>query len=184
MRSLFTFVMLVSAVLVPWSSLAPVLLPDASGSSIGPGAAKSHKLAVRLNPALGILPILARDEDSKSPADASVAAAQNPAAETPHLRMICENGVCRLVPDADTLGAAASAHECSKLDANRRKLEELGATQIRVESDTEGQWRCCCSVPVSLGSKVMRRFEAAGDSDEQAMQAACKSVETWLRSHR
>jgi hypothetical protein len=184
MRSLFTLLTMVSVVLVPWSSLAPALLSDASGSAIGSGASKSKGPAARLSPALGILPLLAQDEGSESFNDSLGQSPHRSPSEAPHTRMICENGVCRLVPDADPLAPNGWAHENATLNAKREKLEEIGATQVRVEFDSGGQWRCSCSVPVSPGSKVMRRFEGTGNTDEQAVQEACRVVESWLRDHR
>jgi hypothetical protein len=179
MRTLFTFVVLVSAVLVPWSSLAPVLLPDASGSAISSGVTKSLVPAARLSPALGILPLSARDELGEGDIQ-PVTAPTDSAANPQTLRMVCENGVCRLINDP-IAAENAPTHTTVQPDSKRQKLQAIGATQIRVELDSAGEWRCACSVPVRVGSPVMRRFEATGGSDGQAIQAACRQVEAWLQ---
>jgi hypothetical protein len=175
MRMLFGLVALVSVILVPWSSLAPALLPNASGSAITPGRIVRKGPGVQLSPSLGLLPVGPGD-DMEEPHEFPAGSAAP--------RMICENGVCRLVTDSDPLSAGELPHENSKLDSVRRRLEGTGASQIRVTRDPNGEWRCACSVPISDSSRFMRRFEVTAGSDEQAVVEATKAVETWMHNRQ
>jgi hypothetical protein len=194
MRIIFTFVALVSVVLVPWSSLAPALLSDASGSAISASVPIALAPVARLNPALGILPLAPHDDANEenvqtvtAPTDCtaeSMTSSTDLAADPNAPRVVCENGVCRLVRDADQPGATTPARAAAQPPSIRQRLEAAGATHIRVELDSIGQWRCSCSLPVRPGSSIMRRFEATGSNEEEAIQAACRNVEAWLEDRR
>jgi hypothetical protein len=184
MRRIISVLTLVSAILVPWSSLTPGLLPDASGSAISHGVGKSRWPAARLCPSLGILPLLATDEAAEDFDHHAVTTPPDAETQTTHSRMVCENGVCRLVNDSDLTVAGDGVDEDMQLVECRRKLEEAGASQVKVELDSGGLWRCSCSVPVRQGSKVMRRFQGAGVSSRQSVEETLKAVESWLGNHR
>jgi hypothetical protein len=181
MRSIFSFIILISVVLVPWGSLAPALLQDASGSAISTSKPAVPLPPARLVPDLGILPITAQDEANEQ----QPAAAFTDSSDTRGPRMICENGVCRLVDyDVPESSVGAAPELAASTRSSHQKLEAIGATQIRVEVDSQGDWRCSCSIPLRPGSPIMRRFEGSGKSDEQAIQEAYRLIEVWLQEHR
>lgn len=173
MRSLFTSMTLVSAVLVPWSSLAPASLQSSGGVS----SKRVKKPAVELSAALGILPLDGDDFPDPPFAFGDSSGHSGPS----QTRMVCENGVCRLVTEP---ASAQDFTEPSRQSPAQRNLQATGATQIRVESDETGLWRCSCSLPVTPGSKIMRRFETAAASETQALEAATQAVTAWLSDHR
>lgn len=173
MRTLFTLGAIVAAMLVPWTSLAPNWLPDAAGSPVAPSSTKNAGASVSwLNPALGIMPLGHDDAVGES------GAAAQPAGSP---RVVCENGVCRVVDEstAESIGPTASAD--ANLVASEDRLQSLGATQLRVESGADGdESRAACAVPVAPGSKVRRRFEAIGATDSDAMTRLVEQIEAWL----
>ena len=191
MRILLTFVTLVSAVLVPCSSLAPALLQDASGSSIGNSVARSREPAARLNPVLGILPIgTASDEGAAPGIVTEMAEADTPLSRTGELpaaattdthapRMVCENGVCHLVDDTVPSPVPAPMSADDQCAALRR----FHATQIRLQV-VEAGWQCSCSVPVSSGSRVLRHFEGTGATGGEAVEQVCVLIDEWLQARQ
>jgi len=176
MRTLFTLGAIVTAMLVPWSSLAPTWLPDAAGSSINPNLTKKYSgPAARLNPALGIMPLSREDTIEKS--DDSDSASKIAGGR----RVVCENGVCRVVDEMFAESAAPVAIGESNSVAHEKRLQSLGATQLRLESGADGDdSRVACCVPVISGSKVQRRFEASGASDAEAITRLVEQIEAWL----
>ena len=125
MRTLFTLGTLVAAVLVPWSSIAPSWLPDAAGSPVSESSVKrSIGPAARLNPALGILPLLLETPDEVRTV-AGIADSHGPGALPPGV--VCENGVCRIV---DRPGSESSHRVVTselKWDAVARGLRPTSA---------------------------------------------------------
>ena len=180
MRTLFTLGAIVAAMLVPWSSLAPTWLPDAAGSPVSPSPTeKSAGPAARLNPALGIMP-LTREESTDLPADSGAA---HEVADG--RRVICENGVCRFVDEPEAESTAPAAIVESSTVTAKERLQLLGATQFRLESRADGDdSRVACLIPVVFGSKVLRRFEALGATDSEAIERLVEQIETWLKDRR
>ena len=180
MRTLLTLGAIVAAMLVPWSSLAPTWLPDAAGSPVSSSHTEKHAgPAARLNPALGIMP-LSREETTETLADSGAA---DDVADG--RRVICENGVCRFVDEPAAESTAPPAIGESNVVAVEERLKILGATQIRLESGIEGDdSRVACVLPVIVGSKVLRRFEAAGATDAEALERLVEQIETWLQERQ
>ena len=178
MRTLLTLGAIVTAMLVPWSSLAPTWLPDAAGSPVSPiSTPKYTGPAARLNPALGIMP-LSREDATEGPAD-SVA---HESADG--RRVICENGVCRFV-DEPAVESAPDAIDTSNTVALKDRLRSLGATQLRLERGADGDdSRAACFIPVIAGSKVLRRFEAAGVTESDVLARLVAQIESWLEDRQ
>jgi hypothetical protein len=176
MRTLFTLGAIVAAMLVPWSSLAPNWLPDAAGSPVSPSPTKNPGRSVAwLNPALGIMPINQNDVSGNL---TESAAADEVAGGS---RVVCENGVCRVVDDLSPDSIVPPPMAGTSGNALEDRLHSLGATLVRVESDADGDdSRAACGVPVVSGSKVMRRFEACGPTDAEAMTRLAEQIEAWL----
>ncbi len=215
MRTLFTLGTIVTAVLVPWSSLAPSWLADTSNSATEANAETRPAVTAataRLNPTLGIAPLEAGGSDAagRTASDApsnnlgnaafqgltDLIGRQNASESSLDTNVElptgvhCENGVCKL-PDGTTVAtsrlrtapATKTPRQVSnKIDDLRARLESLGATQIRLDPDAAGdEFRCSCSVPLSLSSRFCRRFEAAAGSDVEAMSMLLAQVEEWRR---
>jgi hypothetical protein len=178
MRTLLTLGAIVTAMLVPWSSLAPTWLPDAAGSPVSPSPTQKYTgPAARLNPALGIMP-LGRDESRAEPGDSG------PVGEfADSRRVVCENGVCRVVDEPVSESTAARSE--SNTVRHEQRLQSLGATQLRLESAADGDdSRAACLVPVIAGSKVLRRFEASGPTDSDAVTRLVEQIEAWLQDRQ
>lgn len=176
MRTLLTLGAIVTAMLVPWSSLAPTWLPDAAGSPVSPSLTQKYTgPAARLNPALGIMP-LSRDDATEIPEGPG--AADN---DPDRRRVVCENGVCRVVDEMLSESAAPAAVGESNTVGYEARLRSLGATQLRLESGVGGDdTRVACFVPVVSGSKVLRRFESVGATDSEALTRLVEQIEGWL----
>jgi hypothetical protein len=100
-------------------------------------------------------------------------------------RVICENGVCRFVDEPEAESTTAPASGESIVVAVVERLKMLGATQVRLESGIEGDdSRVACFLPVIVGSKVLRRFEAAGTTDSEALARIAEQIEAWLQDRR
>lgn len=180
MRTLFTLVAIVTAMLVPWSSLAPTWLPDAAGSPVSTNPTKKFTgPAARLNPALGIMP-LSREDASEQSNDSGAASKV-----ADGRRVICENGVCRFVDKPSVESTEPAAFGESNTVAQEERLQLLGATQLRLESGADGDdSRVACFIPVVSGSKVLRRFEASGATDSEALARLAEQIEAWLQDRR
>lgn len=181
MRTLFTLGAIVTAMLVPWSSLAPTWLPDAAGSPVSTNPTKRYTgPAARLNPALGIMP-LSREEYASAEPDESGAAYE----VADGRRVICENGVCRVVDEPSVESTESAAFGDTNVVAHEERLQSLGATQLRLDSGTDGDdSRVACFVPVIAGSKVLRRFEASGATDSEALTRLAEQIEAWLQDRQ
>jgi hypothetical protein len=205
MRMLLTLTTIVAAMLVPWNSLAPSWLPDASGSSIEPSsdadAERSGRPAARLNPAWGIVPLApdeaeglavfgadrdASDEPTQGAADHAGTAAAGDVLFDPASDVKCENGVC-VLPDGSRVAESALRSSgangaAAKVNQARERLDELGATQSRIERVAgSDEFRCSCSVPVSEGSRLARRFEATARSEIEAVELIVAQIAQWRR---
>ncbi|GEM_PF-2375659 len=202
MRTLLTLGTLATALLVPWNSLVDSWGIDTSTAATksdahydfdGPGA--------RLDAELGILPITSETDspadDPTSPISATpeVGRKRLNLAElfaTPDAKefaqasdsppgMICEDGVCRVrsEPEAQPGSRRPVTAEMTWEQA-RRSLDELGVTQFRLERIGDGNgYRFSCAVPVSEGSRALRRFEATADDDLAAVAQVLSDIASW-----
>ncbi len=190
MRTLITLGTLLAVLLIPWTSLAPAWNSDAAGGSISSTRQERRSgPAVCLNPALGIVPLAsdaqvevgARTEPHfESAGDVAGTPQQRVGKQSDSItgdssrsRVVCENGVCRLIDDSESK-SVESNHE-----AAYARLTELGASQFRLD-EADDEARFACSVPVSAGSRVQRRFEAKGATAVEALAQATSDIEAWL----
>ena len=205
MRMLLTLATIVAAMLVPWNELAPSWLPDASGSATEPTSdankARPGESGARLNPAWGIVPVLA-DEAEGLPAFGDVPNREAGSARQTLADLVgrtraggvhgddsgdlppgvhCENGVCTL-PDGSYVAEPATRRGRTSVDQARARLLQLGATQFRLDRDAAGdEYRCSCALPLSAGSRLQRRFEAKAESEEVAVRLLLGQVDEWRR---
>lgn len=197
MRILITLGTLLAVLLIPWTSLAPAWMPDAAGGPISPSLQeKTTGLAARLNPALGILPLPVDEQDGagsglvsesgpSSVEDRAGLMKNQPGeltgsftAEGKRSRVVCENGVCRLIDESE------SSTPEGKGELAYARLRELGATNFRLDESSDEEARFACLVPISAGSRVRRRFEATGTSGAVAVARAIDNIESWLRDRQ
>lgn len=66
----------------------------------------------------------------------------------------------------------------------RRRLRDLGVTRYRIEAETAGRVRFSCVIPVEGLRAVAHHFEAEGDDEPQAAEAALKRVALWRATER
>jgi len=198
MRTLFTLGLIVAAMLVPWSSLAPSWLPDASGSAPASTPPKRNPgPSARLNAALGILPVTADesgdlDVDQNETADsngfqelvAAISRMGQPSdsgKDKTVSRVVCENGVCKLVDEPAEGSSKAAEMAGKRQQAVLQKLQSLGAMQVRTEKeDDAAECRASCCLPIRPDSSVMKWFKATGVNETEAWEAVLAQIESWL----
>jgi hypothetical protein len=61
----------------------------------------------------------------------------------------------------------------------RKKMKDLGITRYTIEGETEGRVRFCCVIPVEGLKAIGHHFEAEGDDEQQAAEAALKRITLW-----
>ena len=61
----------------------------------------------------------------------------------------------------------------------RRRMKEMGVSRYWVEGEPGGQARFRCVIPVAGARAVAQHFEAEGDDDLQAADAALRRVALW-----
>jgi len=71
---------------------------------------------------------------------------------------------------------AASGRDWGEI---RRRLRTLGVTRYTIEAETDGRVRFSCVIPVDGLKAVGHHFEAEGDDEHQAAEAALKRVALW-----
>jgi len=75
-----------------------------------------------------------------------------------------------------TTSASASARDWSDL---RRRMRELGVSRYEVDGEPAGRSRFRCLIPLAGRRAVGQQFEAEGDDDYQAADAALRRVALW-----
>jgi hypothetical protein len=79
-------------------------------------------------------------------------------------------------------GAATAANEVwADL---RRRMRELGVSRYWVEGEPDGPARFRCVIPLAGRRAVGQQFEAEGDDDLQAADAALRRVALWRATER
>jgi hypothetical protein len=197
MRTLLTFCTLATALLVPWNSVVDSWVSHQSTADSE--TENPFRGAVALIDAqTGILPLTS---EADSPADEATEPSDSPTAdrrkrlnlaelfstkESPSATvsppgLICENGVCRIDDARPTQHATQDATTVEMTwEHARRSLDELGVTQFRLERLGDGEgYRFSCALPVSEGSRAMRRFEATADDDLAAVAQVLNDVASW-----
>ena len=61
----------------------------------------------------------------------------------------------------------------------RRKLQAMGVTRYRIEGEPGGRVVFWCLIPLAGRQAVSQRFEAEGDDEFQAAQAAIRRIALW-----
>ena len=61
----------------------------------------------------------------------------------------------------------------------RKKMKELGVTRYSIEGETDGRVRFRCVIPVEGLKAIGHHFEAEGDDEQQAAEAALKRIALW-----
>jgi len=61
----------------------------------------------------------------------------------------------------------------------RQKLKEMGITRYTIESEVDGRVRFRCVIPVEGLKAISHHFEAEGDDELQAAEAALKRIALW-----
>ncbi|WP_435008574.1 hypothetical protein P12x_005782 [Tundrisphaera lichenicola] len=72
--------------------------------------------------------------------------------------------------------ASASAPDWAEI---RKRMRLLGITRYSMEAETDGQVRFSCVIPVEGLRAVSQQFEAEGDDELQAAEAALRRVTLW-----
>ena len=61
----------------------------------------------------------------------------------------------------------------------RKKMKDLGITRYTIEGETDGRVRFRCVIPVEGLKAIAHHFEAEGDDEQQAAEAALKRITLW-----
>jgi hypothetical protein len=61
----------------------------------------------------------------------------------------------------------------------RRRMKDLGVARYTLEGETDGRVRFRCVIPVAGLKAVSHQFEAEGDDEPQAIDAALKRIALW-----
>jgi hypothetical protein len=61
----------------------------------------------------------------------------------------------------------------------RKKMKDLGITRYTIEGETDGRVRFRCVIPVDGLKAISHHFEAEGDDEQQAAEAALKRIALW-----
>ena len=74
---------------------------------------------------------------------------------------------------------ATSSSSSSTWADLRKKMRDLGVARYTIEGDTDGRVRFCCVIPVDGLKAIGHHFEAEGDDEQQAAEAALKRIALW-----
>ena len=61
----------------------------------------------------------------------------------------------------------------------RRRMKALGVSRYTIEGETDGRVRFRCVIPVDGLKAIAHQFEAEGDDESQAAEAALKRITLW-----
>ncbi len=73
----------------------------------------------------------------------------------------------------------ATSTSVSSWSELRKKLKDLGVARYTLEAETEGRVRFRCVIPVEGLKAIGHHFEAEGDDEHQAVEAALKRIALW-----
>jgi len=83
-------------------------------------------------------------------------------------------------PPAASSGAPAPARlAAGDWGALRRKMQALGVTRYTIEGEPGGRVVFSCLIPLAGRQAISQRFEAEGDDEFQAAQAAIRRISLW-----
>jgi hypothetical protein len=86
--------------------------------------------------------------------------------------------VARLV-SVETPSSSTSTSTSQDWAALRKRMKTLGVARYTIEGDTDGRVRFSCVIPVDGLKAVGHHFEAEGDDEQQAAEAALKRIALW-----
>jgi hypothetical protein len=84
--------------------------------------------------------------------------------------------VARLASVERPVGSPSSSSSWADL---RKKMKDLGVTRYTIEGETDGRVRFRCVIPVEGLKAIGHQFEAEGDDEQQAAEAALKRIALW-----
>ena len=87
-------------------------------------------------------------------------------------------------PKSDPVARLASIERPATTSATtwadlRKKMKDLGVARYTLEGETDGRVRFRCVIPVDGLKAIGHHFEAEGDDEQQAAEAALKRIALW-----
>ena len=83
------------------------------------------------------------------------------------------------LPSPAATGPAASTSSVGDWAILRRKMQSLGVTHYTIDGQPGGRVNFSCLIPLAGRQAVSQRFEAEGDDEFQAAQAAMRRIALW-----